>query len=525
MGIAGTQASIDGSTPSNLAGLIGGCDWLKNTTVFGQGDLGSGFRLYTYDAALNTPPVQVAAVGANTTWAGGDVWQAWLAGTGLYTSDPPGLGTATGGTPSKTIALAGPAAVDALTGSQVVIIDRSTGFGLQVYDDTGAAGVSVSTVLALADPIRLRSNVLSYIDAGGWHLVDISTGTPVSYLAAVTTVDWLVPCVTGSSVYVLERNTNDELTFRLSTQSQGFVVTSGSPTLFNPDARFLSATTVRIAYSLTSGEAASDLIVHDVNIQTGAHSKATVVAGSLVFVAQPNLPVLQIPGTGGSAALRAQVHGIYQQPLINRNAGDRMTVPWYQLMQAIVQNITTPIALNSGQVTGVLQQGNGGTGTTTGLTVISPPTVSFTQASVLLGRGAGAGGGQGQEITLGSNLSMSGTTLNASGGSGITQLTGDVIAGPGSGSQAATIPNGTVTYAKMQDVSAASRLLGRGSSAGAGDVQELTLGTNLSLSGTTLNASSGGPDDGYWSVLTDGDPTAPELIFAGGDVVSVWVPL
>jgi len=57
-------------------------------------------------------------------------------------------------------------------------------------------------------------------------------------------------------------------------------------------------------------------------------------------------------------------------------------------------------------------------------------------------------------------------------GSGITQLTGDVTAGPGSGSQAATIPNGTVTYAKMQDVSATDRLLGR-STAGAGDVEEI----------------------------------------------------
>lgn len=32
-------------------------------------------------------------------------------------------------------------------------------------------------------------------------------------------------------------------------------------------------------------------------------------------------------------------------------------------------------------------------------------------------------------------------------------------------------------------------------------------------------------DQGYWSVLTDGDATAPELIFAAGDAISVWVPL
>ena len=54
-----------------------------------------------------------------------------------------------------------------------------------------------------------------------------------------------------------------------------------------------------------------------------------------------------------------------------------------------------------------------------------------------------------------------------------------------------TIDNDAVTYAKMQNVSAASRLLGRGSAAGAGDVQEITLGTGLSMSGTTLNGSAG----------------------------------
>ena len=81
------------------------------------------------------------------------------------------------------------------------------------------------------------------------------------------------------------------------------------------------------------------------------------------------------------------------------------------------------------------------------------------------------------------------------GGGGITALTGEVTAA-GPGSAAATIATDAVTYAKMQNVSAASRLLGRGSAGGAGNVEELTLGTNLSLSGTTLNATGGGISDG-----------------------------
>jgi hypothetical protein len=57
-----------------------------------------------------------------------------------------------------------------------------------------------------------------------------------------------------------------------------------------------------------------------------------------------------------------------------------------------------------------------------------------------------------------------------------------------------TVDNDAITYAKMQNVSAASRLLGRGSASGSGDVEEITLGTGLSMSGTTLSASGGGGD-------------------------------
>jgi Repeat of unknown function (DUF5907) len=72
---------------------------------------------------------------------------------------------------------------------------------------------------------------------------------------------------------------------------------------------------------------------------------------------------------------------------------------------------------------------------------------------------------------------------------------------------AQTIAAGAVTYAKMQDVSAISKLLGRGSAAGVGDVEEITLGTNLSMSGTTLNASGGGGSSAT-TVETDFGSTA-----------------
>lgn len=81
-----------------------------------------------------------------------------------------------------------------------------------------------------------------------------------------------------------------------------------------------------------------------------------------------------------------------------------------------------------------------------------------------------------------------------------TDLSGSVtLTNLGNGTLAATIAANSVSYAKMQDVSAASRLIGRGSAAGAGDPQEITLGANLTMTGTVLSASSSG--GGYPAVL------------------------
>ena len=72
-----------------------------------------------------------------------------------------------------------------------------------------------------------------------------------------------------------------------------------------------------------------------------------------------------------------------------------------------------------------------------------------------------------------------------------------------------------MTYAKIQDVSAASRLLGRGAGAGAGATQEISLGTGLSMSGTTLSASAAGT---VTSVNASGGTTG--LSFSGGPVTT-----
>jgi hypothetical protein len=98
-----------------------------------------------------------------------------------------------------------------------------------------------------------------------------------------------------------------------------------------------------------------------------------------------------------------------------------------------------------------------------------------------------AGGSNGQVLSTNGSGTLSWATA---GGGGVTDGDKGDITVSSSGATW-TVDNDAVTYAKIQNVSAASKLLGRGDS-GSGDVQEITLGTGLTMTGTTLAASGGG---------------------------------
>jgi len=102
-------------------------------------------------------------------------------------------------------------------------------------------------------------------------------------------------------------------------------------------------------------------------------------------------------------------------------------------------------------------------------------------------------------------------TFTTSGGTLTDGDKGDITVG--SSGSSFTIDNASVTYAKMQNVSAASKLLGRGDS-GSGSPQEITLGAGLTMTGTTLSSSGGG---------TGADPTASVGLTAVNGVATTFL--
>lgn len=101
-------------------------------------------------------------------------------------------------------------------------------------------------------------------------------------------------------------------------------------------------------------------------------------------------------------------------------------------------------------------------------------------------------------LTLGTGLSITDTTLNVTGASLADGDYGDITAS--SSGTVLTIDNDVVTYAKMQNVSATSRILGR-ITANAGDVEELTAANVFTILGITADATELNYVDGVTSAI------------------------
>ncbi len=164
--------------------------------------------------------------------------------------------------------------------------------------------------------------------------------------------------------------------------------------------------------------------------------------------------------------------------------------------------------------------GGGGSGTVTSVSVTTANGVSGTVANPTTTPAITLSLGNITPTSVAAGGNVTGTNLSGTNtGDQTITLTGDVT-GSGTGSFAATIANDAVTYAKIQNVAAnsvlaradsasgdvsavalsASQLLGRGDS---GDVAAITLGSGLSMSGTTLSSSAGFTYQNYTPTVTN----------------------
>lgn len=99
--------------------------------------------------------------------------------------------------------------------------------------------------------------------------------------------------------------------------------------------------------------------------------------------------------------------------------------------------------------------------------------------------------------------------------SGITQLTSDVTAGPGSGSQAATIAADAVTNAKAANM-AQSTIKGRAVGAGTGDPTDLTATQATAILDPVVGDSGSGGTKGLVPAPGSGDAAAGKFLKADG---------
>lgn len=199
-----------------------------------------------------------------------------------------------------------------------------------------------------------------------------------------------------------------------------------------------------------------------------------------------------------------------------------------KMVDGATVNITAGSGISVTRTSGniVVAASGVGSGTVTSVSVVSANGVSGTVAnptttpSITLALGAIT------PTSLAASGSVSGSNLSGTNtGDQTIALTGDVT-GSGTGSFAATIGNSKVTYAKIQDVSATDKLLGR-SSAGPGVVQEITCTSagraliddvDEAAQRTTLGLGTLATQSGTFSGTSSGTNTGDQTITLTGDV-------
>lgn len=150
---------------------------------------------------------------------------------------------------------------------------------------------------------------------------------------------------------------------------------------------------------------------------------------------------------------------------------------------------------SSAEVTGGLRvpvvEGTANGGKVWKLTTPDPITLNTTALAFSVDTAASVTAGNGLQGTSVFSVKPNGATIDVS-ASGVKIATSGVTSTELAANACTTtaIADANVTYAKIQNVSAASRVLGRGSASGAGVCQELTCGVGVRINATQIELSA-----------------------------------
>jgi hypothetical protein len=350
---SGGDVSIDGAVPAALAGLTAAGPWFWYSTdvAMGLGNTGAGVKLYSYTVSTLTLAV-VDSVASTDAAAGGGTW-AVLDGTDVRTSI-----AGVGPFPGSSIGDVSP------VGQLAYVLDAAAERGLRVLNASGTELVTLDALLEDITTIRIRDDVVAYVDGSGWHLRKVLEADVVSVAQRTDdTVDNLVPVLTTPGEWFVAELTSSRLTLRRADDVQGYVIDTA--TVVDPDAIELSSGVIRLAWANDAAQDADDLVTVDLTVATGNTVRRTVVGGTMVAGAATTTAVSLLPAVQAGSGVSAQVT---LDSLLRQRIEDVRTHlvgrEWAAWFKAVDRLLGQPVDLS--RVVGVLAQINGGTGNTAG---------------------------------------------------------------------------------------------------------------------------------------------------------------
>ena len=517
MGQGGGTLSIDGVTPASLVGATGGgWGWLDDTTCAGQADTGTGYTLYQLAQPNTLTVLDATSTGATDAAqnfrAGLSEWAAWMSGgvlKGTRSATVPFAGGVTVGT-CTVLPLTGLGDIDD-SGRVFLIANYAGDAGIVAYTGAGAKLWTVSAgVLDGSNRIRAKNGSVAYQDTdSAWHLLSATTGVLQSFAPRTDeVVAMMVPVSISGSIWVVEL-TNTRLTIRPATSSNGYVLAT-SANLFFPDAVSLSAGTVRVGWSVTTGEAPTDMRLADLTIGTGGLSTGTTASGSLVITPQSpltasNFPIGPIEGGGTLSALKQPRQALKADAFVGGEDGKRIYQKYWDQVAAQAFGDTSAGAQPVPTPTPPTHTPSFGTIDVSGQ---SPVVATVAGDAVQFIAGTG--------MTLTTDAAAQSVTFDSAGGdvthTGILTLNQVIYGNGGADIKAVAATDGQIPIGKTSD--------------GTAIFASLTAGSNITLTpgpnSITISATAASAD---YVVLSDGvQPPTPVNDGAGNFIYVGYTP-